>query len=150
MPNKKPPATDKDLIRAITDSFNEVEPDSPEEINAILRDAGYDPDQVARQMKAVAERALKESPLNWRERTQEMEDAKSRLIAFTSALPTSRAEIINAIKELVAKLGSGKSELAMAQYRNFESASDEDLASLLRQLQYLSAQENQRADGNKN
>jgi len=146
MPNRKPPATDKDLIHAITDSFNEVEPDSPEEINAILREAGYDPDQVARQMKAVAERALRESPFNWRERAQEMEDAKSRLIAFAPALPTNRAEIINAIKELVAKLGSGKSELAMAQYRNLESASDEDLASLLRQMRYLAAQENQHPD----
>lgn len=149
MPNRKPPATDQDLIRAITDSFNEVEPDSPEEVDAILQEAGFDPDKVGSEIKAVAERALKESPLNWRERAQEMEDAKVRLTAFTLAIPTSRSDIINAIKELVAKLGSGKSELAMAQYRNFENASDEDLASLLRQLQYLSTQADQRADPNK-
>jgi hypothetical protein len=36
----------------------------------------------------------------------------------------------------------------MAQYRNFESAPDEDLTSLLHQLQYLSAQEDKRADTN--
>jgi len=54
--------TSEDLVRAFADLFDEVEPETPEEVDAALREAGYDPDQVAARMKAVAQEALKWPP----------------------------------------------------------------------------------------
>ena len=50
--------TSEDLVRAFADLFDEVEPETPEEVDVALREAGYDPDQVAARMKAVAQEAL--------------------------------------------------------------------------------------------
>jgi len=65
---RRPIETGEDLVRAFADLFDEIEPETPEEIDAVLREAGYDPDEVGARMEAVAERALVDSPLNWRTR----------------------------------------------------------------------------------
>jgi len=57
---RRPIETSEDLVRAFADLFDEIEPETPEEIDAVLREAGYDPDEVGARMKAVAERALNE------------------------------------------------------------------------------------------
>lgn len=38
-----------------------IGPETPAEIDAVLREAGYDPDQIGAQMKAAAEQALARS-----------------------------------------------------------------------------------------
>ena len=44
------------LVQVLADLFAEAEPNTPEEIDEILRDAGYDPDEVAtRGTRAAAE-----------------------------------------------------------------------------------------------
>ena len=44
------------LVQVLADLFAEAEPNTPEEIDEILRDAGYDPDEVAtRGARAAAE-----------------------------------------------------------------------------------------------
>lgn len=53
-----PCLSDKQLVRATADLFDELVPETPEEIDAALREAGYDPDEVGARMKAVAERAI--------------------------------------------------------------------------------------------
>lgn len=140
MENRKPPTTDAELMRAINKLFDEIEPESPEEIDAILQEAGYDPQQVAARMKAVADSVLATSPLDWRNRApQRIQQERARLDSFVSSTPQSRADMVAAIQKLAAGLGSNRS-LAGAYHRNFEEASDEDLASLLAELEYLAAQ----------
>jgi len=43
-----------DLIRAFGKLFDEVGPETPEEIDEELREAGYDPDEVGRRFKELA------------------------------------------------------------------------------------------------
>ena len=62
--------TPEELIQAVADLFNEVEPETPEEIEAVLREAGYDPDAIREQMKTIAERALSKQPQKWSEKIQ--------------------------------------------------------------------------------
>ena len=49
------------LLDGLTDLFNEVGPSTPKEIDEILRESGYDPAQVGKRMKAVAEKAMAKS-----------------------------------------------------------------------------------------
>lgn len=128
--------TSEDLVRAFADFFDEIAPRTPEEIDVALREAGYDPNEVGARMKTAAERALADSPLNWRNRAQrEIEAARSQIAGSATAVLRSREEIIAAIEQLVAQSGS---QMAYA-HRNLESETDEDLVSLLSQLEYLTS-----------
>ena len=64
MNKRRSPATEEELVHAFADLFDEVGLDTPEEIDAALREGGHDPDTIAARMKSVAERALARSPLN--------------------------------------------------------------------------------------
>lgn len=137
MKKRKSIETSEGLVRAFADLFDEVEPDTPEEIDAVLREAGYDPDEIGVRMKAAAEKALTESPLNWRSRApKELENERTRIGQVRTTLPGNRAGIIEAIKWLIEQ---GGNQVAYA-YRNLEAMTGEDLASLLSDLEYLASQ----------
>jgi hypothetical protein len=143
MKKRKPVQTSEELIRAFADLFDEIEPETPAEIDAMLREAGYDPDEIGAQMKAVAEQALANSPLNWRNRApQEMAEEQARFDKAESTSPRNRTDMIKAIQQLLA----GRSEQALAHFRNLESASDDDLASMLAELEFLASQEHRDQD----
>lgn len=46
------------LIKALADLFDEVGPETPEEVDAALIEYGYDPDKVGKLGKQIAEEAL--------------------------------------------------------------------------------------------
>ena len=130
MTKRKPLETSEDLVQALADLFDEVEPETPEEIDAVLRECGHDPDAVAARMRALAERAIVNSPLNWRNRAQELEKERASLASFVSSLPRSPEEIVAVIKQLLSQLEGDQSKLVPAYYRNLDKASDGDLATL--------------------
>lgn len=54
--------TPEQLIDAITALFDQIPPpETEEEINASLREAGYDPDEVAEEFRSFAKRTLEEN-----------------------------------------------------------------------------------------
>jgi hypothetical protein len=139
MNKQQPPATEEELVHAYADLFNEVEPETPEEIDAVLREGGHDPDSIAARMKSIAERALARSPLNWRNRAQqELEAEKRKLDSVTPIVRRRRGEMITAIQQLLSRLHAHQLAPTHA-YRNFDQATDDDLASLLAELEYLVA-----------
>ena len=138
MRKRQPPTDNEELLDALADLFDEVEPSTPEEVDKVLREAGHDPDKVATKMKAMAERALAQSPLNWRNTARrEMDEERARLDGFKPDLPESRTDLITAIRKLLASLQIDQGRLAAAHHRNFEEVTDEDLASLFVELSYL-------------
>jgi len=46
------------LVRLFDQLFNETEPKTAEEVDEILREAGYNPHDIASRMKALAETTL--------------------------------------------------------------------------------------------
>lgn len=54
-PKRRPIKTSGDLVRVFANLFDAIEPESPEEIDQVLREAGYDADAVGARMKAAAE-----------------------------------------------------------------------------------------------
>lgn len=137
MKPRKSPATDEELVNAFTDLFNEVEPETDDEIDAVLRQAGYDPEAVAVRIRQAADRAIEKSSLNWRSRfSAELETEKTRLATIPSGIRMNREEILEAIRNKFAKLGGKTNQFGFA-HRNFDMASDDDLRSLLSELDYL-------------
>jgi hypothetical protein len=97
-------------------------------------------------MHAIAARAIENSPLNWRNRArEELEAEKTRRTTMTSPPPRNRGDIITAITRLLPGLPQGQVTLA-AHFRNLDQATDEDLASLLADLEYLVAQQREQSE----
>jgi hypothetical protein len=135
--------TSEDLVRVFADLFDEVAPVTPEEIDAELRDVGLDPDKVGARMQAAVEHALTESHLNWRKRARrELEDKRTQIAESVSTWVRDRAGIIAEIERLSSQFSG---QLGYA-YRNLESETDEDLASLLADLEYLASQQSKRGE----
>lgn len=136
--------TSEDLVLAFASLFDELEPQTPEEVVSTLHNAGLDPDEVGARMESTAKQALAESSLNWRNRAQrELEVERERAAKLGAPESRSRVEIIDAIKRLVAQSGT---QMAYA-HRNLESETDEDLASLLVDLEYLAYQQSRKGGG---
>lgn len=51
--------TDEELVQALVELFDDIPPpETPEEVDAILREEGYDPDEIAAYFRNVADKAL--------------------------------------------------------------------------------------------
>jgi hypothetical protein len=55
----------KPFIDALADLFDEIELETPEEIDTVLREAGYEPDEVGRRMAAAAQKALNKTKVKY-------------------------------------------------------------------------------------
>lgn len=142
MDKQKKPESYEDLVDALANLFDEVGPETLEEVDAILAEAGYDPAEVAERMNAIARHAKLDSPLNWRNRALKgIRDERVRLESLERPTVKGRIEIIAAIQELIRRIRGEQYKLVGAHFRNLERASDNDLASLLSQLEYLANQE---------
>jgi DNA-directed RNA polymerase subunit F len=145
MSDKQSIETSKDLLKVLVDLFNEIEPKTSDEVDAVLREAGYEPNEVAKRMNSVARQAMRDSPLNWRNRAPaELAEASARLKRMIPSLPNTREDIIQFLKQSLANL-EARGALQHAHFRNFESLTDEDLRSLIAEIEYL-ASESERND----
>lgn len=134
--------TVEDFVHAFNEFLDEEDLLTPDEIDTELCEAGLDPEKVGARMKAVAEHALASSPWNWRKRAmEELEQERARIAGATRPVPRNRADIIGAIRELIAQTGS---QPAYA-HRNLEAQTDEDLADLLAELEYLASRQRRRS-----
>lgn len=137
MSEHKRDRTDKGLLDAVNQLFSEVEPETPEEIDEIIKAVGYEPNSFATRMESVAKRSAAESPLNWRNKARtELELERKRLEAYTASRKAIGNDLRARIQDLLSQFG-GRSNMAFAHHRNLDTASDEDLASLLEELEHL-------------
>ncbi len=145
MKKRKPLETDIELAQALDKLFDEISlPETPEDIDAFLREAGYDPDEVATNMQLNVEQALANSPLNWRNREQTLQEEKHKSDATPlTSLPT-KAELLQTLQQLFTR----QPELA-THFRNFETMSANDLADLVKDIEYLSSQQNKEGENQK-
>jgi hypothetical protein len=109
-----------------------------EDVDQILRSAGYDPEQTGQEMQAVANQAMSTSPHNWRVRAyRDRERAREEYLQFRcEKTKRTRADLLGEIQSLIAK---NNLQVASA-YRNLDAQTDEDLEGILLQLEYLEAQ----------
>jgi len=138
---KRKPETDQDLINSIAQLLEQEDPDeSPEVVDDGLRAAGLDPEEVGAKIAAIAEDAYRRSPLNWRQRAREQRFEAERRLAQRSIAtqPRRRDDIVREINAIVSRSPRLQgAPTVQAHFRNFETATDEDLAELLVELEFL-------------
>lgn len=119
-----------DLLNAFNNLFADLDPETPEETDEIIRSAGIDPDTYAAKIEELAQTVLaKQARLQVENARQKYDNRK------TSQL-RNRQSLIQQIQEKMSQL-SARNRMAFAHHRNLESASDADLQSLLEDLLYL-------------
>lgn len=137
MANNTPSNDYEKLLNALDDLFSELLMKDIDEVDAILREAGYDPDEVGTSLEAAAKHAIAQSPSNWRNRARrEIEDAQTRLNKISPPKHT-RSELMETIRRLL----STQQQPAAAHFRNFEKLTDADLEKMIAELEYLAAQQ---------
>lgn len=136
MSDQKPIQSTEDLVNAIDDLIENAMMESLEEANAFLIEQGLDPDKIGKEFEQLAQQALSESPLHWKKRARaEIEQKREQLNKRLKISSLSRDEMLKAIRDLQRTLGGASP--AIAYYRNFEEVSDEDLAGILTELEFL-------------
>ena len=137
--------TYKDYLSGLL-SFLESEEEKPSyDVDQLLAEAGYKPDDIGKKFRDVANQSMAKSLHNWRNRAHaEHEEAKSSFLEKKARdrPKRSRSEILEAIQSLLAQQNL-KASLA---HRNFSNQSDEDLESLLDQLEYIISQRHKDLD----
>ena len=141
---KRKPETEQDLIDALAELFEQGElGESIDEVDEELRAAGLDPAEVGSKLAKVADEAYRASPAYWRQRAEGERKAAQERLKLRSKTRTGvdRDELIRQIGEIVSRSPKlGEALRVQAHFRNFDVATDEDLADLLDELQFLESQ----------
>jgi hypothetical protein len=142
MSNKASPQSDEEILRAFTDLFDQVMPETPEDFDTALLEAGLDPDEIAAEVRQVVRQGLANSPHNWRNFQQKLEEAKAEVETAEMALSdtATMSYIIEAIQML---LSLPRMQSVGAHYRGekLEKRSKEELRALFGELKYLADQD---------
>jgi hypothetical protein len=143
MDKKRPIETEQDLINALEDfAYDVTEDESINGIDEELKILGYDPNLIGSKFQAMASQVLAASPLDWRNRARiEILKAREKLGLISRPDPKllEKASLIEAIQMALKSLGYTELALIPARYRNFEEATENDLVSMLQQLNFLSS-----------
>jgi len=141
MSTRKGPRTDRELVEAFEHLLYDHEPETPEEVDAFLRSEGLDPETIVANGRAFVQKALASSPLNWRSHVSERQTAKEELAAHEVSPTLSRDDLLATVKKLLSGLSPQQIAQTGVRYRNLEEVTDDDLRSLLAELEYLNREE---------
>lgn len=120
----------QDLLDTLNNLLADIDPDTPEETDEVIRSAGIDPDAYAAKIEELAQNALaKQARL-------QIENARQKYDSRKTAQAGNRQSLIQQIQERMSQL-SARNRMVFAHHRNLESASDADLQSLLDDLSFL-------------
>jgi hypothetical protein len=136
---KKPPETYRAFLDRLEDLVDQNPPENVKEAEDELRDAGLDPEVVGQRMKAIADRSIARARASWwAEAAAQRRSAVANITRFTTHIPDSRPSIEAAIRDILQQSPGLKDLPAIsAHFRNFAEATDEDLKSLLLELEFL-------------
>lgn len=133
MSERRIPQSYKELLQVLFELFEEVEPGTPDEVASYLADRGYNREDLVLVMRTEVEKAIGESPLNWRNTVDYGHTRKFDLSQAKKKQLPSRQDILAAIRGIYTR----RNVPLVAHFRNLEEATDEDLLSLLEDLQEL-------------
>lgn len=134
---RKPPGTNEELLARMGALFDEAFPDDPGEAAAELHAVRLDPDTVGEGIARFVDSLAAASPSNWRIRARAEREAElAKLQAWERPSGRSLEDLREAVRDLLA----GVPQLqAQVNFHKFESASRDDLESLLVELEFLAS-----------
>ena len=136
--SERPEDYEKELA-SVWDAFSEaIAQSSDEEILAQAREEGRDPQETAIRVRAILKNALKaHQQAKLREAEERYKKRVIEIYEMQRALP-QRPEGRRALLSTVfTKIPEMRSALLTAQHREFETLTDDDVTSCLKQLAYL-------------
>ncbi len=150
MNKKRQIETEQDLVNALEEFVYDVgEDEAIDDVDSELQALGYDPHSVQFKFEELASRVLAASPLDWRNRAgNEILMARKELgvVDKLELRALDKPSLMESIRQTLQRLGYSDPSLVPAQYRNFEQATENDLISLLQQLQYLLSSSNHKEE----
>jgi len=136
MTETKPIRNAADLFQRIHRLSGEAEW-SESELRELLLQEGIDPSSLLESVRTSVRTLLRESPYYWRNRAAALRSKlKSRVFAAQrrQTQKLSRKEILDNIKTTLARMPPDLTQEFSVEHRNFEACSDEDLESILLEL----------------
>ena len=122
---------------------------STAELKSELEREGIDINKVIKNAKQIVNRKLTEERLDWQERARERrESILNKVSTMASAIKgeLSKSQLIDRIRELSQTTNS---DVSLA-YRNLEEMTEDDLRDALKELEILTALENQESQEDEN
>lgn len=134
MDKNKSPKTDEEIVREFESLFHKLpEPETNEEIEKILYDAGYDMKDLQTKGLEFVNNLIAN---NWRFVTSdEIDDAAKIINEIPFRDSWTRSHLLDAIQKVSQALGQSGKEPVLA-YRNLGKLADADLAAILQELEY--------------
>jgi hypothetical protein len=114
-------------------------PDDPEEIDTLLREAELDPVQIEAKVTALIAEARAKTPLDWRNRRQEMDAVGARHQLAIADLPSDRQGLLDLFRRFTSQ-SSVKMVYAHYRGRKLKDLSDEELRSLIQDIRFVSGE----------
>lgn len=143
MTERRPIRSEEELAGAFDQLFDEIPaPQTREEIDDYIREAGINPDEFGARIKEIARSALEASPLNWKNRGQEIKRERDTLDKFFQVAGQSREDLLSKIDKIMNKIAATNPRLVPIHYRNRTELSEDDLGSLLEELLFVAKQSN--------
>jgi len=139
MKGPNPPKNSADLFLRIA-KLSAAAEWTTDELHDALRDGGVDPERFAADILDRIKSALRESPAYWRNMASQRREAlMAKVQAAWSHVQwhLGREAVIEKIKEISARLPSALGEQYGVAFRGFNECSDEDLASMLEELEII-------------
>lgn len=124
MPNNNIPQTEEDLVRAFADALDELIPEDPEEIEELLQEMGLNRADIRLKTNALIQELAASTPLDWRNRDQDIEKAKAERRRIGSNLPKDRSSLLGILQQL---RGQSRAQAILAGV-NFRSKSPEEMS----------------------
>ena len=137
--------TNKDHLSNLLSFMGTNDQEQSYDVDQLLTEAGFTPGEVGKKFQVVANQSMAKSPLNWRKRAHAAHLRAKENYSRTKPVEKrhgSHAEILEAINSLVSQQNLN---VAFA-HRNLSDQTDEDLESLLNQLEYLAAHKSSDTD----
>jgi len=130
--------TNKDQLSNLLSFMGTNDEEPSYDVDKLLTEAGFNPDEVGKRFQIVANQSMAKSPHNWRYRAHAAQLRAKEDYVKTKPMDKrnrSRAEILDAINSLVSQHNLGVS----FAHRNLSDQTDEDMESLLNQIEYIVA-----------
>jgi len=149
MTGRKPITPEEELTEAFDKLFFEIpSPQTQEEIDEYIREAGIDLDGFGVNIREIASKALSESLLNWRAQATKTEIgmARKKLDDIRRIGNVDRNNLLSIIEKAITNIQAANPQFAPVHYRNHAESPDADLISLLQELIFIADQSNIKID----
>jgi len=133
------PSNEKDIkfMEFLSDLIADSSNQSIEEVHEDLKQMGINGHDFTAQVKEMVAQAVERERVSWIPKAQKEMVQSSIQIIVNKEVPADRASILSKVKDKIDELVNAGFEVPQATFHKLEDASDEDILSILEDLECL-------------